>query len=213
MNQTDTGRKGLPVMILRGGTSKGVYILKEDLPEDKQCWEKLLLNLMGSPDKKQINGLGGAQSVTSKVAIICKSDRPDADVDYTFAQVSVDKPLVSYRGNCGNISAGVGPFAIEKGLEEEYRFYSKIEKIAPQVISERRRIYKGVSANIDFYSGLIYSMLGIPVELFTPIFAIARMSGWSAHRIEELSNNGKIIRPAYDSVAEHEPYVRLVDRK
>lgn len=116
MNQTDTGRKGLPVMILRGGTSKGVYILKEDLPEDKQCWEKLLLNLMGSPDKKQINGLGGAQSVTSKVAIICKSDRPDADVDYTFAQVSVDKPLVSYRGNCGNISAGVGPFAIEKGL-------------------------------------------------------------------------------------------------
>ena len=65
----------------------------------------------------------------------------------------------------------------------------------------------------DFYSGLIYSMLGIPVELFTPIFAIARMSGWSAHRIEELSNNGKIIRPAYDSVAEHQPYVRLVDRK
>ena len=107
----------------------------------------------------------------------------------------------------------IKPLAIEKGLEEEYRFYSKIEKIAPQVISERRRIYKGVSANIDFYSGLIYSMLGIPVELFTPIFAIARMSGWSAHRIEELSNNGKIIRPAYDSVAEHQPYVRLVDRK
>ena len=116
MNQTDTGRKGLPVMILRGGTSKGVYILKEDLPEDERCWDKLLLNLMGSPDKKQINGLGGAQSVTSKVAIINKSDRPDADVDYTFAQVSVDKPLVSYKGNCGNISSGVGPFAIEKGL-------------------------------------------------------------------------------------------------
>ena len=73
---------------------------------------------MGSPDKKQINGLGGAQSVTSKVAIIKKSDRLDADVDYTFAQVSVDKPLVSYKGNCGNISSGVGPFAIEKGLIE-----------------------------------------------------------------------------------------------
>ena len=107
----------------------------------------------------------------------------------------------------------IKPLAIEKGLEEEYRFYSKIEKIAPAVISERRRIYKGVSANIDFYSGLIYSMLGIPVELFTPIFAIARMSGWSAHRIEELSNNGKIIRPAYDAVAEHQPYTRLSDRK
>ena len=108
----------LPVMILRGGTSKGVYILEEDLPKEKALWEPLLLKLMGSPDKKQINGLGGAQSVTSKVAIIKKSDRPDADVDYTFAQVSVDKPLVSYKGNCGNISSGVGPFAVEKGLIE-----------------------------------------------------------------------------------------------
>ena len=108
----------LPVTILRGGTSKGVYILETDLPADKADWEPLLLRLMGSPDKKQIDGLGGSQSVTSKVAIIKKSDRPDADVDYTFAQVSVDKPLVSYKGNCGNISSGVGPFAIEKGLVE-----------------------------------------------------------------------------------------------
>ena len=108
----------LPVTILRGGTSKGVYILETDLPADKAQWEPLLLRLMGSPDKKQIDGLGGSQSVTSKVAIIKKSDRPDADVDYTFAQVSVDKPLVSYKGNCGNISSGVGPFAIEKGLVE-----------------------------------------------------------------------------------------------
>ncbi len=108
----------LPVTILRGGTSKGVYILETDLPADKAEWEPLLLRLMGSPDKKQIDGLGGSQSVTSKVAIVKKSDRPDADVDYTFAQVSVDKPLVSYKGNCGNISSGVGPFAIEKGLVE-----------------------------------------------------------------------------------------------
>ena len=108
----------LPVTILRGGTSKGVYILQSDLPADKAAWEPLLLRLMGSPDRKQIDGLGGSQSVTSKVAIIRKSDRPDADVDYTFAQVSVDKPLVSYKGNCGNISSGVGPFAIEKGLVE-----------------------------------------------------------------------------------------------
>ena len=85
----------LPVTILRGGTSKGVYILETDLPADKAEWEGLLLRLMGSPDKKQIDGLGGSQSVTSKVAIVKKSDRPDADVDYTFAQVSVDKPLVS----------------------------------------------------------------------------------------------------------------------
>ena len=110
--------KKLPVTILRGGTSKGVYILQSDLPEDKDAWEPILLRLMGSPDRKQIDGLGGSQSVTSKVAIIRKSPRPDADVDYTFAQVSVDKPLVSYKGNCGNISSGVGPFAIEKGLVE-----------------------------------------------------------------------------------------------
>lgn len=108
----------LPVTIIRGGTSKGVYILESDLPENREEWEKILLRLMGSPDKKQIDGLGGAQSVTSKVAIIKKSDREDADVDYTFAQVSVDKPLVSYKGNCGNISSGVGPFALEKGLVE-----------------------------------------------------------------------------------------------
>lgn len=114
----NNAKRTLPVSILRGGTSKGVYILEEDLPKDKAFWEPLLLKLMGSPDKKQIDGLGGAQSVTSKVAIIKKSDRPDADVDYTFAQVSVDKPLVSYKGNCGNISSGVGPFAIEKGLIE-----------------------------------------------------------------------------------------------
>ena len=109
----------LPVTIMRGGTSKGVYILEEDLPKDHSEWDKILLRLMGSPDQKQIDGLGGSQSVTSKVAIIKRSERPYADVDYTFAQVSVDKPVVSYKGNCGNISSGVGPFAIEKGLYKE----------------------------------------------------------------------------------------------
>ena len=106
----------LPISIIRGGTSKGVYILKGDLPSNKEEWDPLLLRLMGSPDQKQIDGLGGSQSVTSKVAIISKSSNPEADVDYTFAQVSIDKPIVSYKGNCGNISSGVGPFAIEKGL-------------------------------------------------------------------------------------------------
>ena len=108
--------KNIPAMIIRGGTSKGVYLLKSDLPEECEKWDAILLKMMGSPDKKQIDGLGGSQSVTSKVAIVNKSERADADVDYTFAQVSVDKPIVSYKGNCGNISSGVGPFAIEKGL-------------------------------------------------------------------------------------------------
>ncbi len=106
----------LPVKIIRGGTSKGVYIREEDLPANKAEWDPILLRLMGSPDKKQIDGLGGAQSVTSKVAIVKRSEHEGADVDYTFAQVSVDKNLVSYKGNCGNISSGVGPFAIETGM-------------------------------------------------------------------------------------------------
>ena len=110
--------KKLPAMIIRGGTSKGIYLLESDLPEEHEKWDSLLLKMMGSPDKKQIDGLGGSQSVTSKVAIVSRSAREDADVDYTFAQVSVDKPIVSYKGNCGNISSGVGPFAIEKGLVE-----------------------------------------------------------------------------------------------
>lgn len=108
----------VPAVIMRGGTSKGVYILEKDMPAEREKWDSLLLRIMGSPDKKQIDGLGGSQSVTSKVAIVGPSSRPDADVDYTFAQVSVDKPIVSYKGNCGNISSGVGPFAIETGLVE-----------------------------------------------------------------------------------------------
>lgn len=106
----------VPCVLMRGGTSKGVYILEKDLPNDGERRNEVLLRLMGSPDVKQIDGLGGAQSVTSKVAIISISDREDADVNYTFAQVSVDKAIVSYKGNCGNISSGVGSFALEKGL-------------------------------------------------------------------------------------------------
>lgn len=101
----------------------------------------------------------------------------------------------------------------EKGRFEEYKFYKKVEEISADLIAKERKIYKGVSANIDFYSGFVYNMLGLPIELFTPLFAIARISGWSAHRIEELVNNGKIIRPAYKSVQERQEYVQIEDRK
>ncbi|MDO5422958.1 MAG: citrate/2-methylcitrate synthase [Eubacteriales bacterium] len=107
----------------------------------------------------------------------------------------------------------VHSLAKEKGREEEFQLYSAVERLAPKVIGEERRIYKGVSANVDFYSGFVYSMLDLPTELFTPIFAMARVVGWSAHRIEELSNNGKIIRPAYKSVAGHQKYTPLKRRK
>ena len=94
----------------------------------------------------------------------------------------------------------------EKGLDREYELYSAVERIAPRLIAGERRMYKGVSANIDFYSGFVYEMLGLPPELYTPLFAVARIAGWSAHRIEELVNAGKIIRPAYMSVQPRREY-------
>ena len=102
--------------------------------------------------------------------------------------------------------------SVEKGREAEFELYSMVERLAPEVIAQERRIYKGVSANVDFYSGFVYSMLDLPLELYTPIFAIARIAGWSAHRIEEIINDGKIIRPAYKSVAKHHDYTPLSER-
>ena len=102
--------------------------------------------------------------------------------------------------------------AEEKNHKQEFELYSMIERIAPEVIGEECAIYKGVSANVDFYSGFVYSMLGIPQELFTPIFAMARIVGWSAHRMEELINVDKIIRPAYKSIMVPKVYESLKDR-
>ncbi|WP_178550690.1 citrate/2-methylcitrate synthase [Frisingicoccus sp.] len=99
-----------------------------------------------------------------------------------------------------------------KGREADFKIYSAVERLAPEVIAEKRKIYKGVSANVDFYSGFVYSMLDIPLELYTPIFAMARIVGWSAHRIEELVNVDKIIRPAYLSIMEEKDYVALEER-
>ncbi|MCM1045775.1 MAG: citrate/2-methylcitrate synthase [Candidatus Gastranaerophilales bacterium] len=106
----------------------------------------------------------------------------------------------------------VKQLATAKGREKDFALYSMIERLAPEVISKKARIYKGVSANVDFYSGFVYSMLEIPLELYTPIFAIARIVGWSAHRIEELINMDKIIRPAYKSVMQEMEYRDLDDR-
>ncbi len=106
----------------------------------------------------------------------------------------------------------VGKLAEEKGRQEELALYHMVEQLAPRIIAQERKMYKGVSANVDFYSGFIYSMLDLPTELYTPIFAIARIAGWSAHRLEELINQGKIIRPAYKSVAPKREYEPLSDR-
>ncbi|MFA7663379.1 MAG: citrate/2-methylcitrate synthase [Clostridia bacterium] len=103
--------------------------------------------------------------------------------------------------------------AEEKGLQEEYDLYKRVERISLEIIPEKRKIYKGVCSNVDFYSGFIYKMLDIPIELYTPLFAVSRISGWTAHRIEELSNAGKIIRPAYDAVCPTQKYKKIKDRK
>ena len=106
----------------------------------------------------------------------------------------------------------VKQLAIEKGREKEYALYEKVEQMAPKIIAERRKMYKGVNANVDFYSGLVYSMLGLPKELYTPIFAAARIVGWSAHRLEELKNVDKIIRPAYMPLCPYKEYKNMIDR-
>lgn len=106
----------------------------------------------------------------------------------------------------------VRQLAAEKGRDEDYELYSMIEKLAPEVIAQERKIYKGVSANVDFYSGFVYSMLDIPLEMFTPIFATARIVGWSAHRLEELTNVDKIIRPAFESVQDARPFIPYGER-
>lgn len=106
----------------------------------------------------------------------------------------------------------VKQLAKEKGCEKEYNLYAMVEHMAPEVIAAKRKIYKGVNANVDFYSGLVYSMLNLPPALYTPIFAAARIVGWSAHRLEELKNVDKIIRPAYKPLAAHREYVLLTDR-
>ena len=110
------------------------------------------------------------------------------------------------------LKGAVKNLAHVEGFDNEFDLYERVEKLAPQVIGKKRRIYKGVASNVDFYSGLLYSMLDIPCELYTPLFATARIAGWSAHRLEELVNMGKIIRPAYMSISTEKDYKNLRER-
>ena len=116
-----------------------------------------------------------------------------------------DPRAVIFRSYVEQLSA-------EKHRSDEFALYSNVERLAPQVIAKERKIYKGVSTNVDFFSGFAYDMLGLPVELYTPIFAVARIAGWSAHRLEELSYNNKIMRPAYKYVGDHTEYIPFEER-
>lgn len=153
-------QKKTPVVIMRGGTSKGIYIKKEDLPENKQDRDELILKIFGSPDIRQINGLGGADPLTSKLAIIGPPSRSDADVDYTFGQVSYTDAKIDYSGNCGNISSGVGPFAIDEG-------YVKAEGPSAVVRVHNTNTGKILIENVEVINGKAkvtgnYKISGVP---------------------------------------------------
>ncbi len=159
--------------------------------------------------KENISDWNDKEEISAYLAKILHKDAFDkAGLIYGIGHAiySVSDPRAKiFKGYVKNLSE-------EKGLSKEYGLYSLIEELAPEVIAKERKMYKGVSANVDFYSGFVYDMLNLPHELFTPIFAIARIAGWSAHRIEELINAGKIIRPAYMNVQPHRNYVKLENR-
>ncbi|MBR5279634.1 MAG: citrate synthase, partial [Clostridia bacterium] len=173
-----------------GGANIKVVHMMEDIKKNVKDWT----------DEEEISAY--LQSILNKEAF----DKSGLIYGMGHAVYSVSDPRA-------NIFKGfVQKLCDEKGMQKEYVLYSNIERLAPEVIGAKRRMYKGVSANIDFYSGFVYNMLGLPLELYTPIFAMARISGWSAHRLEELVNAGKIIRPAYKSVCEEQQYRPLKDR-
>ena len=174
-----------------GGANAKVVAMFDELKREVQDWS----------NEKQIADY--LQRLLKKDAF----DRAGLIYGIGHAVYSVSDPrTIILRGQVEKLAA-------EKGLAEEMALYERVERLAPEIIGHERKMYKGVSANVDFYSGFLYRLLEIPPELFTPIFAIARIAGWSAHRIEELANGGKIIRPAYKSVAPRRGYVPLAERQ
>ena len=171
-----------------GGANVKVSKMFDDLKATTPCTDSAIRDYIARLlDKKAFDGAGLVYGIGH--AVYSVSD-PRADILREYAE----------------------KLANAKGLQADYEYYDKVARIAPEVIGEKRRMYKGVSANVDFYSGLIYTMLKIPTELYTPLFSVARIEGWGALRREELANRGKIIRPGYTAVAAHKPYLPLEDR-
>ena len=173
-----------------GGANLKVAAMFEDIKTNVKDWN----------DDEEISNY--VDKIVNKQAF----DKTGLVYGIGHAIYSVSDPRAQiFKGYVEKLSAA-------KGLKDEFSLYSKVEELAPKLISKQRKLYKGVSANVDFYSGFVYDMLGLPRELFTPIFAIARIAGWSAHRIEEILNAGKIIRPAYMAVQPHRDYVPMENR-
>ena len=154
-----------PCVYMRGGTSKAVFFHKEDLPEEPKAWDEIFLKVMGTPDVKQIDGMGGTVSSTSKVAIIAKSTRLDADVDYTFCQVDIKQPTLGWNANCGNISSAVGPYAIDEGLVEAVEPITVVKVYntnTKKIIEEHVRVKDG---HADVYGDA--TIKGVPQSICT----------------------------------------------
>jgi len=173
-----------------GGANIKVVQMLEDMKENIKAWD----------DDDEIKGY--LSRILKKEAF----DRSGLVYGIGHAVYSISDPRAVI------FKEYVSQLAKEKGLEDEYNLYAKVESLAPEMIGKSNKMYKIVSANVDFYSGFVYRMLDIPDELFTPIFAISRIVGWSAHRIEEIVNAGKIIRPAYKSVAKRRDYIGMDER-
>lgn len=171
-----------------GGANKKVVEMFNDIKENVKNWE----------DEEEVRAY--LEKIVNKEAY----DKSGLIYGIGHAVYSISDPRAKIIKNFAY------PLAIEKDKLKEFRLYELVEKIAPTLLSKRNR---AASANVDFYSGFVYDMLGLPLELYTPIFAIARIAGWSAHRIEELVNAGKIIRPAYKNVAKHTQYIPLSERE
>lgn len=172
-----------------GGANKKVVEMFEDIKENVKNYE----------DEEEVRGY--LQKILNKEAF----DKSGLIYGIGHAVYSLSDPRTKI------LKKYVGQLAKEKGTEKELALYEMVERVAPELLSKKRN--RPVSANVDFYSGFVYRMLGLPLELYTPIFAIARIAGWSAHRIEELMNSGKIVRPAYKNVAKHTEYIPMSERK
>lgn len=173
-----------------GGANVKVYYMFEDLKKNVTDWKD---------DEQLINYL---EKLLDKQAF----DKKGLIYGMGHAVYTISDPRQKI------LRGSVKKLAEAKDCIDEFDLYERVERLAPEVIGRKRKIYKGVAANVDFYSGLLYSMLNIPCELYTPLFATARIAGWSAHRLEELVNGGKIIRPAYMSISDKKEYKALADR-
>ena len=173
-----------------GGANVKVYEMFEDLKENITDWA----------DEEQI------EKYLEKLLDRQAFDRKGLIYGMGHAVYTISDPRQKI------LKGAVKQLAEVEGYTEDFKLYERVEKLAPQVIGKKRKIYKGVASNVDFYSGLLYSMLNIPCELYTPLFATARIAGWSAHRLEELVNSGKIIRPAYMSISTEKEYKNISER-